>query len=103
MNVVLTNRANTYSAKGTYEPSTKTFVVKAGSRVSRDIAYSPTFRGSKTIEKLRAQYVIDDITTEDVLFKSPSTAANFVTGRSSNGMILWKTEDGLSIKQVLSD
>lgn len=103
MIVVLTNRANTYSAKGTYDPSTKTFVVKAGSRVSRDIAYSPTFRSSKTIEKLRAQYVIDDITTEDVLFKSPSTAANFITGRSSNGMILWKTEDGLSIKQALSD
>ena len=102
MNVILVNRANTYSAKGTYDPFTKKLVVRAGSRVSKDIAYSPTFRGSKTIEKLRAQYVVDSLTTEDVLFKSPSTAANFVTGRSSNGMILWKTEEGLPLKKALT-
>ena len=91
MNVILANRTNTYSAKGTYDPSTKTFVVKAGSKVSKNIGHSPIFKGSKTIEKLRANYVVDGLTTEDVLFKSPSTAANFVTGRSCNGMILWKT------------
>ena len=101
MNVVLTNRARTYSANGIFDPTTKTLVVKAGSSVSKDISHSLTFRGIKILEKRRAQYVIDGITTEDVLFKSPSTAANFVTGRSSNGMILWKTEKGLSIKQVL--
>lgn len=103
MNVLLTNRAKTYSAKGTYDPSTKTFIVKAGSRVSKDIAYSPTFRGSKTIEKLRSQHVVDGSTTDDVLFRSPSTAANFVTGRSSNGLILWKTEEGFPLKQALAD
>ena len=102
MNVVLTNRAKTYSAKGTFDPSTKTFIVKAGAKVSADIAYSPTFRGSKTIEKLRAQYVVNGVTKEDVYFKSPSTAANFVTGRSSNGMILWKTKDGQPLKDALS-
>ncbi len=103
MNVVLTNRAKTYLAIGTYDPSTKTLVVKAGSTVSKDIAYSPTFRGTKTIEKLRAQYVVDGITTEDVLFSSPSSAANFITGSSSNGMVLWKTEEGISIKQALAN
>lgn len=101
MNVVLTNRAKTYSAKGIYDPSTKTFIVKAGAKVSANIAYSPTFRGSKTIEKLRAQYVVNGITKEDVYFKSPSTAANFVTGGSSNGMVCWKTEDGLSLKNAI--
>ena len=102
MNVVLTNRGNTYSAKGIYDPSTKALIVKAGSRVSSDIAHSPSFRGNKAIEKLRVQYVVNGITTEDVHFKSPSTAANFVTGRSSNGMILWKTEEGLTLNQALS-
>ena len=103
MNVVLTNRAKTFSAKGIYEAATKTFIVKAGSKVSADIAYSPTFRGSKIIQRLRAQYVVNGITKEDVSFNSPSTAANFVTGRSSNGMILWKTEDGMTLKNALSD
>jgi hypothetical protein len=102
MNVVLTNRAKTYSARGTYDPSTKALIVKAGAKVSADIAYSPTFRGSKTIEKLRAQFVVNGITKADVPFKSPSTAANFVTGRSSNGMILWKTEDGAPLKNAIS-
>lgn len=40
MNVVLTNKAKTYTAEGIYEPSTKVFIVKAGSKVSADIAYS---------------------------------------------------------------
>ena len=103
MNVILTNRAKAFFAKGTYEPSAKTFIVKAGATVSKDIAYSPTFRGSKAIEKLRAQYVVDGITQEDIIFKSPSTAANFVTGRSSNGLILWRTEDGTLLKDAISD
>jgi hypothetical protein len=102
MKVILSNRANTYSARGTYDPSTKTLIVKAGAKVSVDISYSPTFRGRKTIEKLRAQFVVDGITQEDVTFKSSSTAANFVTGKSSNGMILWKTEDGTPLKNSIS-
>lgn len=102
MNIFLTNRANSYSAKGTYDPSSKTCIVKAGSIVSVDIANSPTFRGKSTIEKLRAMHVVDGVTTEDVAFRSLSTAANFVTGRSSNGLILWKTEDGIPLKKLLT-
>ncbi|EFA23833.1 hypothetical protein BIFGAL_02942 [Bifidobacterium gallicum DSM 20093 = LMG 11596] len=41
--------------------------------------------------------------SKDVHFKSASTAANFVTGASTNGMAAWKTKDGKSIKDALVD
>lgn len=36
--------------------------------------------------------------TKDYLFSSPSTAAAVVMGRSANGLIEWKKEDGSTIK-----
>lgn len=38
---------------------------------------------------------------EDTTFQSLSTAACFVTGRSANGMITWKTEDGKYVRYTL--
>jgi hypothetical protein len=38
--------------------------------------------------------------TEDVLFSSPSAAADMVLGRSSNGWIDWVTEDGRTLDSV---
>ena len=78
------------------------FVLK-GSKVSDDIAHSATFRGTKAIEKNRVSVVKDGVVTEDITFKSASTAANFVTGRSSNGLILWKDKSGRTLKDILSE
>lgn len=100
MTVYLKNRAGTINAVGEYNPDNKSLIVKKGSLVSEDIAYSEKFRGSKSIEQYRQRYVKQRVVTEDVGFKSPSTAANFVTGRSSNGMILWKTNEGKKIKEI---
>ena len=36
-------------------------------------------------------------------FTSPSTAAQFVTGRSTNGYEAWKVEKKLSLGQYLKD
>jgi hypothetical protein len=38
--------------------------------------------------------------TQDYVFASPSTAAGVVLGRSSNGRVEWKTEDGRTLKQL---
>ena len=38
----------------------------------------------------------------DVAFKSASTAANFVTGSSTNGLTAWKDSDGKTIKDIIS-
>ena len=37
----------------------------------------------------------------DVLFTSSSTAGNFVTGFSTNGLTAWKTKDGKPLKEAL--
>jgi hypothetical protein len=38
--------------------------------------------------------------TDDVLFNSPSAAAAVVYGNNANGRVLWKTEDGRTLKEI---
>lgn len=40
------------------------------------------------------------ILTEDYTFKSPSTAAEYVLGRSTNGWIMWKDDIGQTLDTV---
>lgn len=49
------------------------------------------------IEKCK---IIDNILQEDVLFTSPSSAAEFVTGKSCNGWVSWKTKDGKTLHDL---
>lgn len=91
------------NAVGDFDIQTKSLTVKKGSTVSPDIHSSEKFRGTKTIEKFRAQYCDGLVTTADVSFKSASTAANFVTGRSTNGLITWKDGDGRTLKSLISE
>lgn len=42
----------------------------------------------------------DNILQEDVLFNSPSSAAEFVTGKSCNGWVSWKTKDGKTLHDL---
>lgn len=84
-----------------YDPEKKSCVVKKGSKVSDDISYTEKFRGTDSIEKFRAEYVKNGVVIKDAPFKSSSTAANFVTGRSTNGLTAWKDENGVSLKTIL--
>lgn len=43
------------------------------------------------------------VLSEDVSFKSSSSAAQFVAGCSLNGKICWKTEDGVLLKDLQKD
>ena len=90
-------------AKALFDTETRETVVLKGSRVSATISDAPTFRGRKTIEKAREGCVIDNILQEDLSFKSPSTAGNVVTGRSTDGLQAWKDSDGRTLKSVLSE
>ena len=84
-----------------YDKTSGTFTVLKGSIVSKNIAHSEKFRGSKSIEKSRADgVVVDCVVTRDVPFKSTSTAGNFVTGRSTNGPSVWKDKNGKTFKEV---
>lgn len=56
----------------------------------------------KTIKSKREKSKINEfgILEEDILFKSPSYAASFVTGSRANGLIEWKTKDGKTLKEI---
>lgn len=81
----------------------KIFVVLKGSKVSDDVAQSEKFGRHKSIISRREIYVKNGIVKENVTFKSSSTAANFITGRSTNGLITWKDENGTKLKDLLSE
>ncbi|MDY2724673.1 MAG: DUF4357 domain-containing protein [Candidatus Onthovivens sp.] len=102
MKLVLKSRKDTYEAVAEYNVQEKKFVVKKGSKVSETIAHSTTFKAAKTIEDSRKGIVDKNyLTTKDVEFKSASTAANFVTGRSTNGLIAWKDTNGKKLKELI--
>ena len=44
--------------------------------------------------------VKNKITTEDILFSSPTAAAVFVLGYNISGPATWKTKDGQTLKEV---
>lgn len=103
MEIFIVRKKSGVDSTGAYNPTTKECIVKKGSKVSDGVAHSEKFRGANTIEKYRVEYVKDGVVAKDVYFKSVSTAANFVTGTSTNGMTAWKTKDGKSIKDALAD
>lgn len=101
MELILESKNKSYSAKAKYDVEKKQFVVLKGSTVSVDVTQSKSFKGAKSIIVNREQYVKDGVVKENVTFKSSSTAANFVTGRSTNGMITWKDKSGTKLKELL--
>lgn len=103
MKLYITQRNSNVSAVGEYDPLTKAMTVLKGSIVSADVAHSDKFRSAKTIEKNRQRVVIDSVVADNITFKSSSTAANFVTGRSSNGLIVWKDKAGRTLKEILME
>ena len=58
-----------------------------------------------TIKELRQRCkqnneIKDGVLTKNYLFKSPSYAASFVLGMTTNGKTDWKTENGISLKML---
>ena len=75
------------------------FVVLAGSQIEETDAEAIP----DTIKKLRARCrqnneIKDGVLTKNYLFKSPSYAASFILGMTTNGKTDWKTADGVSLK-----
>ena len=46
------------------------------------------------------KHVVDNKTTEDILFNSSSAAAVFVLGYRTSGPATWKTKDGRTLKEI---
>ena len=90
-------------AEAKFDVDKKEFVVLKGSIVSSQITRSEKFRGAKAIEVAREGVVKDGKVIKDITFKSASTAANFVTGASTNGLVVWKDKDGNTLKSIISE
>jgi hypothetical protein len=81
------------------------FVVFEGSCARIEIAPSAISTVKPQRDKLIASGVMEErdgeyIFTQDFLFSSPSTAAAVVLGRSANGWIEWKDENGQTLSDV---
>lgn len=90
INVTLKTRTTGCNASAEY--TGETIVVKAGGTISGDFAEH--IRGGKKAKQYRdnPEYVQGRSIIKDCIFNSPSTAAQFVTGRSTNGYEAWKVE-----------
>ena len=91
--VSIKQRVGQAFAEGIY--SENGFIVKAGGCISKDFAAH--IQGGASAKKYRDDKEFVDRNgkiLKDCAFKSPSTAAMFVTGRSTNGYVAWKIEDG---------
>jgi len=83
------------------------FVVQSGSQAVKDTVpsihnYMVTLR-NKLLEK---DILVDQddhyILSQDYVFDSPSTAAGVLLGRTANGRIEWKDENGVTLKELQS-
>lgn len=97
--VFLKNTKNDFEAIGEYNIDTNELKVLKNSRVSLNISQAWTF-DPKSVIKARQGKLEKDILKEDILFKSPSSAANFITGKNTDGLTAWKNESGESIKSL---
>ena len=103
MKLFLVRRDGTVNATVEYDPIKKTFTVIKGSKISASVALNTKFRSAKSIEKAREGIVLDQILQKNVVFKSASTAANFITGASTNGLIALKNSKGKTLRELLGE
>ncbi len=78
--------------------TTEGFVVIKGSHIELNDSDSipPGIKEARQKAKVNEKGILQ----EDVLFKSPSYAAAFVIGGHANGLIEWKTKDGITLKEI---
>lgn len=98
MRLSIYSKVKGIEAYADYDKAAGTFTVLKGSKVSDGVATTGKFRGAKSVIRAREEFVTDRLVSKDAVFNSASTAANFVTGRSTNGLVAWKTEDGKKLR-----
>ena len=81
------SRSGSYNATGEFDG--KGIKVLANSKINNVVTFSPDpfIYYRHNIDK-------NGFLTKDMYFKTPSAAAKFVTGRSANGWVEWKTASG---------
>ncbi len=90
----------TSKAEATGKRTSEGFVVLSGSQINVTISKSCPESARKAREKYKNNISIEGFLSTDVLLSSPSTAASFVGGSSLSGNVMWKTVDGLTLKDL---
>ena len=86
-----------FTAEAKAKQTTEGFVVLKGSKIAPK-ADEDILPG---VIKKRKECIIENNTLkEDVLFSSPSSAGQFVSGKKCNGWIYWKTKDGKTLHDL---
>lgn len=97
--LVLKSKKKLHYAEATMDGNE--IVVKKGAKINPVNTFPQmsqelvSLRGDKTVVSG------DGILLKDMTFHRPSTAAQFVTGRSVNGYIAWRPNDEMSLKAYL--
>lgn len=91
------NRTN---LKATGRRTSEGFVVLKGSSITASLQKSCPENVIKLREKYKDRIDANHVLMEDLLFSSPSAAAAFVGGTSLNGNELWKTIEGVLLKNL---
>ena len=88
------------SGKGIGRITSEGFWVLKGSFIYPKLA-SYISQGIKRARKAYAGIIdANGILQDDICFGSPSYAAMFICGKSSNGLIEWKNKQGISLKEL---
>ncbi len=99
MKLILKSCKNFHYAEATYSDGNVT--VLKGSKINvkdnfpKMAAEAFAARHDRTIVNKKG------ITLKNITFASPSTAGQFVTGRSTNGNVAWRPDDKVSLAEFL--
>ncbi len=90
MQVFIKGRRHITDAKGEYNEKTGELVLFKGSVVSEEVV---DFRNKATVLKKRETLIDKNyVVKKDIVFSSPSTAAEFVCGYSISGRNAWHVD-----------
>ncbi len=90
------------NALGFGKRTSEGFVLIEGSIINPSVVKSCPKTTLKSRVKFAGLIDKNNKLTTTILLSSPSAAASFVTGTSINGMITWKNDAGLSLKELES-
>lgn len=93
-------KIETKSGRGKGYRTSDGFVLLEGSVINGSMVKSCPYNVVILREKYKDKINNKNTTTEDILFSSPSAAACFVTGNSTNGYAAWKDSSNRTLKEI---
>ena len=99
MKLILKSKKNLHYAEAEWDG--EQIIVLSGSKINPTVAFPQMSEEIKRMRNDRSIVNDDNELVVDIKFTSPSSAAQFVTGRSVNGYIAWRPDDKMSLKEYL--